>query len=490
VLPKVQIKGWFMQRNPHPGPKSLAILGYTDFTLIDETESSSLYRARAPDERPVLIKIPASKQPSESFVRQLEHELVITRELNQEFVVKPYKIVRKGGQVSLIQEGCSYTLLKDLIERPLDVEPFLHIAVGIAAALAEVHGAGLVHNDIRPENIFATIDGKVKLTGFSIASRLSRDQQEPGSYEVIARTLAYMAPEQTGRMNRPIDYRSDLYSLGAVFYTMLSGKPPFQRSDPMELIHCHIAQQPESLIKIFPTVPEVLSKIVDKLLSKAAEERYQSAFGLKSDLEAALSQFIDRGCIQSFEIGKSDELMRFLIPEKLYGRKNEITKLIQGFSSVSCGEKDKKMITVSGYPGIGKSVLVNEIHKPVRQESGYFISGKFDQLNRDVPYSAIIESIQNLINQILTESKTELNAWKTALTTALGSYGQVVVEIIPELEFIIGKQPDVPTLPPTESQNRFNLLVTNSSMCLHKRTTRWLFFWMTCSGGIWPLYIC
>jgi PAS domain S-box-containing protein len=409
---------------------------------------------------PVIVKILKPEANTTEVASRFRHEFEITSELNIPGVVKVIGLEETNGGLMMVMEDIGGKSLERVLKQsPLTLQQSLELAISLAETIGSIHSHGIIHKDIAPTNIVINPEtGVTNLIDFAISTKLPHETQKIRHPEMIEGTLEYISPEQTGRMNRSIDYRSDLYSLGVVFYTMLSGRPPFQSTDPMELIHCHIAQQPESLNLLNPTVPKVLSRMVDKLLSKAAEDRYQSAFGLKNDLEIVLKQHIENGRIKSFEIGKSDILMRFQIPEKLYGRDNEIKTLMHGFSAVNCGEKDKMLMTVSGHPGIGKSVLVNEIHKPLVQERGYFIAGKFDQLNRDVPYSAIIEAFQSLINQILTESKVKLDEWKSVLSSALDTYGQVIIDVIPELELIIDKQPAVPTLPPTESQNRFNLL--------------------------------
>jgi PAS domain S-box-containing protein len=428
---------------------------------LAENRFTVIFRGcHAENGEPVILKILKLEANSAEAASRFRREYEITSNLKIPGVIKVIGLEEEDDNIVMVLEDIGgRSLDRILTKSPLELPKSLELAISLAEILGSIHSHGIIHNNIDPSHIVINPKTRaINLINFANSTNLSHQTQKIKSPELIEGNLEYISPEQTGRMNRSVDYRSDLYSLGVVFYTMLSGKPPFQSSDPMALIHCHIAQQPETLSKVNPAVPEVLSKIVGKLLAKAPEDRYQSAYGLKKDLEIALKRHSETGHIQPFEIGKSDVLMRFQIPEKLYGRENEIETLIDGFTAVSRGEIDKMMMTVSGHPGIGKSVLVNEIHKPLIQERGYFISGKFDQLNRDIPYSAIIEAFQNLINQILSESKTRLEEWKTQLSNALDSYGQVIVDVIPELELIIDKQPPVPILPPTESQNRFNLL--------------------------------
>ncbi len=428
---------------------------------LAETRFTEVCRGRQLEhEGPVILKILKPEANTAEVASRFRHEFEITSALNIPGVVKTIGLEEENGGLMMVMEDVGGTSLdRLLVQSPLKLAESLELAITLAEILGSLHSQDVIHKNIDPANIVINPETRVvNLIDFATSTKLLHETQKIRHPEKIEGALEYISPEQTGRMNRKIDYRTDLYSLGVVIYSILSGRPPFQSSDPMELIHCHIAQQPEPLSKVNPTIPEVLSRIVDKLLSKASEDRYQSAYGLKTDLEIALTQLKETGRIQSFEIGKSDVLMRFQIPEKLYGRENEIETLMKGFTAVSRGNKDKMLMTVSGHPGIGKSVLVNEIHKPLVQERGYFISGKFDQLNRDVPYSAIIEAFQNLINQILTESSSKLNSWKFQLLEALDPYGKVIIDVIPELELIIDRQPAIPSLPPIESQNRFNQL--------------------------------
>ena len=333
---------------------------------------------------------------------------------------------------------------------------FLRLAINLATALGRVHQRGLIHKDFKPENVLIDDAGRVWLTGFGIASRLPRERQAPAPPEVVAGTLAYMSPEQTGRMNRSIDTRSDLYSLGVTFYQMLTGVLPFDAADPLEWVHSHIARQP-----VPPAdrraVPEPLSAIVMKLLAKNAEERYQTAAGLEADLRRCLSDWESHGHIDKFPLATDDCSDRLLIPEKLYGREREVDTLLAAFDRV-VAQGGAELVLVSGYSGVGKSSVVNELHKVLVPPHGLFAAGKFDQYKRDVPYATLAQAIQALVRQILAKSEAELDRWRHALLDALGPNGQLMVSFIPELEFIIGKQPPVPELPPQDARGRFQLV--------------------------------
>jgi PAS domain S-box-containing protein len=347
--------------------------------------------------------------------------------------------------------------LDRLLRGPMELEPFLRLAGGIAKAVGEVHGRDLVHKDVKPSNILVNgTTGAVKLTGFGIASRRTRERQAPEPPETIAGTLAYMAPEQTGRMNRSIDSRSDLYSLGITLYQMLTGSLPFTASDPMEWVHCHIARKAVTPAARLPNVPAALSAIVMKLLAKTAEERYQTAIGLENDLTRCLTQWETQGRIDEFALGERDTPDRLLIPERLYGRTCAIETLLAAFDRVM-RSGTPELVLVSGYSGTGKSSVVNELHKVLVPPRGLFASGKFDQYKRDIPYWTLAQAFQSLVRPLLSKSDAELASWRDALREALGPNGQLMVDLVPQLKLIIGEQPAVPDLPSRDAQRRFQL---------------------------------
>ena len=345
-----------------------------------------------------------------------------------------------------------------LLGAPMEVGRFLHLAIGITVALGKVHQAGLVHKDVKPANILVNrAGGEVRLTGFGIASRLPRERQPPEPPETIAGTLAYMAPEQTGRMNRSVDSRSDLYTLGIIFYEMLTGAMPFTAADPMEWVHCHIARQPVPPDARIASIPKPLSEIVLKLLTKTADERYQTAAGLAADLQHCLAEWQATSSIAPFPLGTHDLPDRLLIPEKLYGRERETETLLAAFDRV-VAQGTPELVLVSGYSGIGKSSVVNELYKALVPPRGLFASGKFDQYKRDIPYATLAQAFRSLVRPLLGQSDAELGQWRDALREALGSNGQLIVNLVPELEFVLGQQPAVPELPPQDAQNRFQMV--------------------------------
>jgi hypothetical protein len=337
----------------------------------------------------------------------------------------------------------------------MTLESFLPLAIGVASALAQVHQRGLIHKDIKPANILVnSVTGQAWLMGFGIASRLPRERQAPAPPEVIAGTLAYMAPEQTGRMNRSIDSRSDLYALGVTLYEMLTGELPFVASGPMEWVHCHIARQPAPPDEVVG-IPAPLSAIVMKLLAKNAEDRYQTAAGLTADLRKCLAEWESHHRIEPFQFGADDASDRLMAPEKLYGREHEIETLLGAFDRVVTSSRPE-LVLVSGNAGIGKSSLVNELQKALVAPRGLFASGKFDQYKRDIPYATLAQAFRGLVRPLIGES--ELTRWRASFSEALGPNGQLIVDLVPELELVIGEQPPVAAMPPQDAKNRFQMI--------------------------------
>src|SRR6266404_340337 len=387
------------------------LAGYELETLRDSGEFV-LSRARQLG-NPVPVLVLVAERPASASLKRLEHEYALAGDLDPKWAARPLALARYNGNPTLVLDDSGSEPLDLILGRPLELTRFLHLAISLATALGQVHRHGLIHKDIKPANVLVDAAGSVRLTGFGIASRLTREHQAPAPPEVIAGTLAYMAPEQTGRMNRSIDSRSDLYSLGVTLYEMLTGGLPFMASDPMEWVHCHIARQPVPPGELLTDVPAPISAIILKLLAKNAEERYQTASGLEADLRQCLAEWGSHGRIDPFPLAAHDASDRLLIPGKLYGREREIDALLAAFDRV-VAQGTPELVLVSGYSGVGKSSVVNELHKALVPSRGLFASGKFDQYKRDIPYATLAQAFQTLVRQILVKSKAEVGQWRHA----------------------------------------------------------------------------
>ncbi len=439
------------------------IAGYNLLETLYEGSTTYVYRAEAVTQSDrgstsVIIKTLKDEYPTIDQLARLRHEYQILQELKIAEVVKPLALENdRNGLALILADFAGEPLAKAIAEQSFKLDHFLPIAIRLSSVLGQLHQQNIVHKDIKSHNILVNVaTHEVRLIDFGISTRLSGGNITLSPADGLEGTLSYMSPEQTGRMNRSIDYRTDFYSLGVTFYEMLTGQLPFLATDALEIIHCHIAKKTIPPHVVNANIPEVVSDIVMKLLAKTAEERYQSALGLKADLEMCLERLQTSGTIAHFLIGECDLCSQFSIPEKLYGRDREVSVLMTAFDRVSAGKTE--VMLVKGYSGVGKSSLVNEVRKPIVGTKGYFIAGKFDQFQRNIPYSAIINAFQSLVKQLLTESEIQLNQWRTKLLAALGNNAQVIIDVIPEVERIIGKQPAALDLPPTEAQNRFNLV--------------------------------
>ena len=400
--------------------------------------------------------------PSFNDLVRFRNQYIITRNLEHPTIVQPLTLERyHNGYALVMPDEGALSLLEYWQKSPGNITQLLSIALQLASALHYLGQNRIIHKDIKPSNILIHPENhKIQLIDFSISSLLPKEEQQLVNPNILEGTLAYISPEQTGRMNRGIDYRTDFYSLGVTLYELLTGILPFQSNDPVDLLHCHIAKAPLAPNELLDTqgnpYPEAISQIILKLMAKNAEERYQSALGLKHDLEQCWQQWQTTGKITPFELGERDICDRFLIPEKLYGREKEVQILLDAFERIAAGETE--MMLVTGFSGIGKTAVVNEVHKPIVEKRGYFIKGKFDQFNRNIPFSAFVQAFRDLMGQLLSESDVQLQQWKSKILNVVGDNGQVIIEVIPELEGIVGKQPPVPELSGSAAQNRFNLL--------------------------------
>ncbi|EGK83759.1 multi-sensor signal transduction multi-kinase [Microcoleus vaginatus FGP-2] len=458
----------------------ISIPGYRIDEELYTNPHTVIYRGmQLEEQKPVILKTLTPPYPTPAQISQLLHESEIIKNLSLPGIVKLYKIETYNHFPVLVLEDFGGISLKDFLRNnQLELQQFLHIAIKLAETIGQLHEHHIIHKDIKPSNIIVNIEtGDVKIADFAIASLLPGENPAPSHPHLLEGTLAYMSPEQTGRMNRAIDYRTDFYSLGVTFYEMLCGELPFQAIDPMELVHCHIAKTPvspcenrkqkvesrsiEGRINQVGTkeIPQVVSDIAIKLLAKTAEDRYQSAFGLLYDLENCLAQLQTTGKISHLTLGEQDQSSHLQISQKFYGREAEVNMLLSIFQRMRRGHTE--IVLISGGAGVGKSSLVYEVYKPIRQENGYFIDSKFEEFKRDIPYAFLLQAFQDLLRQIFTENAAQIHVWKQKILKALGGNCQVIIEAIPEVELIVGPQPPVPDLGANESQNRFNLVFQN-----------------------------
>ncbi len=484
----------------------LTISGYSLTAQLYESTNSLIYRGyRLSDEQPVVLKMLKDTYPNPERIAWFKREYEVTRNLTIPGVVDAYEILHDSERLVIVLEdfgGDSLALLG--VVGQLELSQFLKLAIAITEILDQIHAAHIIHKDINPSNIVLNPStNQVKIIDFGISTVLSQENPTWKNPNVLEGTLAYISPEQTGRMNRAIDYRTDFYSLGVTFYELLIGTLPFQSSDALESVHNHIAKQPIPPHELKPELPPIISDIVLKLMAKNAEDRYQSAYGLMADLETCLHQLQTEGQISSFSLGQQDISYRFQIPQKLYGREQEIETLLAAFERVAidtetdvganvannCEDEPlnfqqnhpsknfsdqtitslqnrtrssrSEILLVAGYSGVGKSTLVREVHKLITIKKGRFVSGKFDQYQRNIPYYAISQAFNDFCNYLLTENEATLNKWKEKIQIVVRNNGQVLIDVIPNLERVIGSQPPVAKVGPQEAQNRFNLVFKN-----------------------------
>ncbi len=430
---------------------------------VDETTTSLVYRAVKEDSgRPVILKMLNTDTPSPSEIARFKREYELIRTIDDEAVIKVFDVVEADGTVGLVLEdfdGVSLDRMSD--QGPIPLETFLTIGITIARVLDKLHKRNVIHKDIKPHNIlFNPETNAVKLSDFGISAELTHARDNLTTAALVDGTLAYMAPEQTGRMNRSISYDTDLYSLGVTFYELLTQRLPFDDvSDPVEYFHAHMARRPVPPAELNSSLPSVLSDIVMKLMAKESADRYQSGFGLMSDLQECLDQLQRRGSIDHFEIAAKDVGAILKIPQTLIGREKESEQFKAAYRRVEGGQST--LFLVSADAGTGKTGFINENRKYIETRNGLVVGGRFEEQNQSIPYSGFIFAFQELLNQLLVESGERLAAWKANLSAALGNNGKLLTDIIPELEILIGKQPDLPALDADEARNRFNYVVKN-----------------------------
>ncbi|OQX98913.1 MAG: hypothetical protein B6I24_03970 [Bacteroidetes bacterium 4572_128] len=430
------------------------ILMKKNLQKIYESQNSIIYKGKYKDfENDVLIKILNDENPSEEKINRFNNEFEFTKDLKIDGLREVFKKDKDNGKNILILEYFDgQNLKKFFFQKTANFFNKLKIAINISQTIAEIHEQNIIHKDINSNNILIDENNKICIIDFGIATKYKLKNQDLSNIDNLEGTITHISPEQTGRMNRTVDYRSDLYSFGIILYEMFTGKLPFEEKDNMEILHSHITKVPVSPHKINSEIPNFLSQIILKLLSKNAEDRYQSAFGLKHDLQqlSKSSKLLE----SSFKLGEKDFSGKLSIPEKLYGRENEIKKLFEIYENISNAKKE--LLLISGLSGVGKSVLIHEIHKPLTKKNGFYIEGKFDQFQKDIPYFAIIQAFTDFANIILKENDENLKYWKNLIQKSVGNVGEVLTNLIPEFELIIGKQKEIPKLEGKENQNRFN----------------------------------
>ncbi|HHV99186.1 MAG TPA: AAA family ATPase [Clostridiaceae bacterium] len=434
--------------------------GYVICEQIHENNRIKVYRGfTARDRMPVIIKAFEKEAADPLGISRFLHQYEITRDLNIEGIISPIKLEQTVSHFALIMKDVGAISLREYIQNnPVNLKEFLEISIQLTGTLSQLHQKGIIHRDLKPENILVNSGtGKVYIIDFSSALSCSGENKNKVLVtNGLVGTPEYMSPEQTGRLNIETDQRSDLYSLGVVFYEIITGHLPLQAENPAEWINAHITQQPQPPNKLNPDIPDIICDIIMKLLEKAAHERYQSAYGILWDLKECKRLLMQTGRIEFFSIGQADASARFQIPHNLYGREKERAVLKDAFER-AC-EGSTQIVLVSGYPGIGKTMLVSESLKSFDYEKGYFVMGKCDQLMHNIPYAPMATAFGNLVKQLMTEDQEELNKWKKRIMHALGRNGAVVTNIIPELEYIIGKQNPVDVLSPKEAENRFMIV--------------------------------
>lgn len=434
--------------------------GYTVINRLHRGHNCTVSKAiRDSDQQPVIIKQLNSESITPEEINRFEHEYELLNSIDVNGVMKPLPITYIDNRPILIFPDQGGISLRQLLQQqPYSWDQLLPIAIRISDLLGRLHSARIIHKKLSPDNIlYLPNSGEVQLIDFSLATRLTREHANWNAQLLMQETLFYIAPEQTGRINRHIDYRSDFYSLGATLYELFTGHPPFNSNDRLQLLHCHIAKHPQPPQNTNPKLPETLSLVILKLLAKDASERYQSSFGLSQDLQRCLDYWLQQRDVPLFNIAQQDISEHFAIPQHLYGRATTIKQLRNSFDRVALQQQE--LIFITGYAGVGKSSLAHELRHYVHEQNGRFISGKFDQFKRNRPYSAICYALQGLVRQLLTENEQEISRYRKAIQNALGQNTQALIQLVPELELVIGKQTIAPRLSATEEQNRFSRMV-------------------------------
>lgn len=439
---------------------NITLPGYAIFRESGHDPKFITFRGvREKDQLPVLIKTLRQAHPRIDDVSRLKNEYALLKDLAYPTITKAYGLEQHQNSYYLILEDSQFVTLEKLMRmQDMDLAKCLTIAINLTSALSDLQSQDIIHKDIQPENILVDPESlNVKLSGFNFATKIPRQRLSIKNPTQLEGSLPYISPEQTGRMNREIDYRTDFYSLGCTLYKLFTNTLPFETTDPMELVHAHIAKTPFKPDERNPKIPQMISEIILKLMAKKAEERYSSTFSLKKDLEKCREEFLNTGKIKPFDLGLNDIYNKLQVSQKIYGRKKEFEQILRSFDEVCKGAS--QIMLLSGYPGIGKSSIAGEVHKQILEKNGFFISGKYDQYKANIPYSAFIEAFQDLIRQIMTENDDTIAMWRERLKTTLGNNAGVILDVIPELRDIIGDSIPIQEFDSQETQNRFNFFL-------------------------------
>lgn len=432
------------------------VAGYRIEDEINRSPRSAIWRAiRLDDELPVVLKTINKTYPSPGDLSRIQHEARILERIQGPGIIGLHGLERWGNNLAIVLEDCGARSLAELgLDRhPMPVDAFVQLAIPVVRALATAHQQ-IVHKNLTPQNILWNPQTReARLIDFGCSADLLRDRGSVSGDEYLDGSLPYLAPEQTGRMHRALDPRTDLYSLGIVFYTLLCGRLPFQAVDPLEWIHFHLARQPEPPASLDPRIPEALSDVVCKLLAKNPEDRYQSTIGLVEDLETIAGQWGASGRVEPLVLGQGDRPITFEVPRRLYDRQHELSALLRAVDAAAAGTR--RLAVVAGKGGVGKSALVEEIRKNVKLRGGWFLEGKVDQYRRQIPYSAIAQALSGAAEQILAEPPGRLATWKSRILETMNPYGRLAIDLVPRLAAVMGPQPELAPLNPSEEQNRF-----------------------------------
>ena len=447
------------------GIEMVEIPGYTIRETMYASDETAVYRAEGPT-GPVVLKTTAGDFPRPTAVARLRNEHTIGSELQLERTVRYLRLVPHGKTYVLEIEDFAARSLSWLMEQdaePLSIERFLDIGVALVEALEELHRHDIVHRDVSPNNIFYDPDsGELKLGDLGLASSIPRTRQLAIPPGLLEGTIAYISPEQTGRMNRDVDYRTDLYSVGATLYHLITGRVPFAGKDLIAVIHGHIARDPEPPHQLRPDLPRPVSDVILKLMCKASEDRYQSAAGAAADLRRCRDSLRETGTIESFELARKDHTPIFSVSGQIYGRNAQLASLLAAFDRTA--EGGREVVLVRGHAGIGKSALVHEVLRAFVEQHGAFVSGKHDQLSRS-PLSALTQALRELLRQILTESEDRLASWRGRIEDVLEGDGGLLFEILPELRRVLGPQPVSDELGMVQTRERFDRLLVGLVRC-------------------------